>query len=124
MKNNFKAIATKTMIATAIASMMAGAAFAADEPTNTVVSAEKDYASITYTGKAPATTGAAQDTFVTVTTTADAVPANVNDVKGAYGAGASAKFEMELVDGTLNIFDGTISGFTGKIAESNSGALI
>ena len=124
MKNNFKAIATKTMIATAIASMMAGAAFAADEPTNTVVSAEKDYASITYTGKAPATTGAAQDTFVTVTTTDDAVTANVNDVKGAYGAGASAKFEMELVDGTLNIFDGTISGFTGKIAESNSGALI
>ena len=124
MKYNFKAIATKTMIATAIASMMAGAAFAADEPTNTVVSAEKDYASITYTGKAPATTGEAQDTFVTVTTTDDAVTANVNDVKGAYGAGASAKFEMELVDGTLNIFDGTISGFTGKIAESNSGALI
>ena len=126
MKNNFKAIATKTMIATAIASMMAGAAFAADDttPSNTVVSSDKDYASITYTGKAPATTGAAQNTFVTVTKTDSAVTATVNDVDGAYGAGASAKFEMELVDGTLNIFDGTISGFTGKIDEANSGALI
>ena len=35
MKNNFKAIATKTMIASAIASLMAGAAFAADSTEST-----------------------------------------------------------------------------------------
>ena len=112
MNKNFKA--TKTVLAVAVASLMAGGVFAADDTaTDTVVNADKSV-SISFQGKAPASADAVQGEFVKI----ESNTATVKDHTGAFGATASANFTLTRDDHKFTVANGSLSGFTGKVNET------
>ena len=112
MKNNFKAIATKTLLAAAIASAVSGAAFAAEETAAKDQTLTKDWSVV----KAPDATSkdTATDSFFTFTedqTSTVTVNTTKNYGKNAAVAGVEAKYDTK----GLTIQGGSFSGFENSV---------
>ena len=120
MNKNLKAIATKTLIASTITSLMAGAAFAADEttPTNKVIGEES--AVINFEGTAfDKDEVLANSAFIQK----NAEAWTVLDVTGKYGEAAKATFSAQTKDGALTLENGSFSGFTGTWTKNTNASL-
>ncbi len=112
MKNNFKAIATKTLLAAAIASAVSGAAFAAEETAAKDQTLTKEWSVV----KAPDATSkdSATGSFFTVTkgqTPTVTVNTTKNYGKNAAVAGVEAKYDTK----GLTIQGGSFSGFENSV---------
>ena len=108
MKNNFKAIATKTLLAAAIASAVSGAAFAADQEFKTTDDA---YASV----KTPTGTGTAAVATPFIKLNADKVIADTDAYFGAKAAvdGVQARYTAK----SLSFVGGSFSGFESTVLD-------
>ncbi len=118
MKNNFKAIATKTLLAAAIASAVSGAAFAAEETAAKDQTLTKDWSVV----KAPDATSkdSATGSFFTVTkgqTPTVTVTTTKNYGKNAAVTGVEAMFgpDETTKQNVLTIQGGSISGFENSV---------
>lgn len=129
---NQKFIGSKTMIALAIASMMAGTAFAHEDgqlsaKTNTVVSAEegKTNATINYASQEAAK--AELESFVNIVGNI----ATVKDADGQFGSAGTANFVIaHVTDGwdkdtpAIVVSNGTLEGFTGPDVNTKHAGLL
>ncbi len=118
MKNNFKAIATKTLLAAAIASAVSGAAFAAEETAAKDQTLTKEWSVV----KAPDATSkdTATDSFFTFTedqTPTVTVNTTKNYGKNAAVTGVEAMFGPDATtkQNVLTIQGGSISGFENSV---------
>ena len=116
MKNNFKAIATKTLLAAAIASAVSGAAFAAEEEATATNQTLTDELAVV---KAPAATGdaVADSAYFSLDQTTLTVNSTDYYGKSAAVAGVEAKYDaktgLDIQGGTISGFENTVLNLTG-----------